>query len=64
VGIEAEFFPFGVGLEANVAIAEGQYGTGLNALQYGMHERFQAEGIGDQADLASTPYPRQRQLLR
>ncbi|MNS80326.1 hypothetical protein D3C72_1140030 [compost metagenome] len=29
-----------------------------------MHKGVQAEGIGDQADLASAPYPRQRQLLR
>ncbi|MNZ79220.1 hypothetical protein D3C78_978180 [compost metagenome] len=57
LGIEAEFFQFGGGLEANVAIAGGQYGAGLNALQYGMHKGVQAEGIGDQADLASAPYP-------
>ncbi|MNZ63777.1 hypothetical protein D3C78_819310 [compost metagenome] len=62
--VEAEFFQFGGGLEANVAIAAGQYGASLNPLQYGMHEGLQAEGIGDQADLASAPYPRQRQLLR
>ncbi|MNH35388.1 hypothetical protein D3C72_2254920 [compost metagenome] len=29
-----------------------------------MHKGVQAEGIGDQADLAPTPYPRQCQLLR